>query len=429
KAFNNSAITHMDVWFLKRVSGSTKDFDSAQILVSGRKLSISKAEDVSVTFNTGNYDEGCIRFDNNGSTTVGTQADLYFGDVSVKKGKSNNGWSPSQAELASSQDLKAAQSEIKMTTDLISMNLSALDDSTVKSASLTINADGIIMKAGKSTTDVANAIGAYFAVNQNAINLFSDKINVKANMIVDGAVTSAKIASKSINTAHLNGKIITADVISSNAITADAIKAGAVTTDKMTANSINGDRITAGTLDAAKIKAGSITASQIASGTITSNQIKAGGISAANIATGAITADKIAANAIDVSKITGDTANFVKAGFKSLYSNLDITGERFKFTGSVNNESFEISNTNYLLKLNYNGNYAGINPLSYGGISIDIGSAALFSIRCVRRTDSSENILLELDRSHARIGTQKSYINITDQKISIVKNNQVVQKY
>lgn len=316
KGFNNSAITHMDVWFLKRVSGSTKDFDSAHILVSGRKLSISKAEDVSVTFNTGNYDEGYIRFDNNGSTTVGTQADLYFGDVSVKKGKSNNGWSPSQAELASSQDLKTAQSEIKQTTDLISMNLSALDDSTVKSASLTINADGIIMKAGKSTTDVANAIGAYFAVNQNAINLFSDKINVKANMIVDGAITSAKIASKSINTAHLNGKIITADVISSNAITADAIKAGAVTTDKMTANSINGDRITVGTLDAAKIKAGSITASQIASGTITSSQIKAGTIISSNIAAGAITTNHLAAGSITADKIKagGITADMLSGG-------------------------------------------------------------------------------------------------------------------
>ncbi|MCY7192576.1 hypothetical protein [Streptococcus gallolyticus] len=316
KGFNNSAITHMDVWFLKRVSGSTKDFDSAQILVSGRKLSISKAEDVSVTFNTGNYDEGYIRFDNNGSTTVGTQADLYFGDVSVKKGKSNNGWSPSQAELASSQDLKTAQSEIKQTTDAISASVSALDSSTVKTASLTINTDGIVMKAGKSTTDVANAIGAYFSVNQNAINLFSDKINVKANMIVDGAITSAKIASKSINTAHLNGKIITADVISSNAITADAIKAGAITTDKMTANSINGDRITAGTLDAAKIKAGSITASQIASGTITSDQIKAGGISAANIATGAITTNHLATGSITADKIKagGITADMLSGG-------------------------------------------------------------------------------------------------------------------
>ena len=323
KGFNNWEITNMDVWFLKRVNGSKNDYDSAQQLVSGRKLSNARAEDVSVTFNTGNYDEGYIRFDNNGTTRAGTSADLYFGDVSVKKGKSNNGWSPSLAELASSQDLKNAQSEFKQTTDSIKASVSALDKSTVKSASLTINTDGIVMKAGKSTTDVANAIGSYFAVNHNAINLFSDKINVKGSMIVDGAITSNKIASKSINTAHLNGKIITADVIATGAITANAIKAGAVTTDKMTANSINGDRITAGTLDAAKIKAGSITASQIASGTITSAQIKTGTISAANIAAGAITTDKIAANSINSSKIvsSGITANVIKGGKLQSLSN------------------------------------------------------------------------------------------------------------
>lgn len=335
KGFNNSAITNMDVWFLKRVNGSTKDYDSAQMLVSGRKLSGSKAEDVSVTFNTGNYDEGYIRFDNNGSTAAGTQAELYFGDVSVKKGKSNNGWSPSLAELASSQDLKTAQSEFKQTTDSINASVQSLDNSTVKSSSLTINTDGIVMKAGKSTTDVANAIGSYFSINQNAINLFSDKISVKGSMIVDGAITSTKIASKSINTAHLNGKIITADVISSNAVTADAIKAGAVTTSAMSANSINGDRITAGTLDAAKIKAGSITASQIASGTITSSQIATGTISAGNIATGAITTDKIAANSINSDKIvsSGITANVIKGGkLQSLTNttNFDLdTGKLF----------------------------------------------------------------------------------------------------
>lgn len=316
KGFNNWEITNMDVWFLKRVNGSTQEWDSAQILVSGRKLSNLKAEDISVTFNTGNYDEGYIRFDNNGTTTAGTSADLYFGDVSVKKGKSNNGWSPSLAELASSQDLKTAQSEFKQTTDSIKASVQSLDNNTVKSSSLTINTDGVVIKAGKSTSDFANAVGSYFSVNQNAINLFSDKINVKGNMIVSGAITSDKIASKQINTSHLNGKIITADVISSNAVTADAIKAGAVTTDKMSANSINGDRITAGTLDAAKIRAGSITASQIAGGTITSAQIKTGTISAANIAAGAITSDKIASNSIDASKIAANaiTANMIRGG-------------------------------------------------------------------------------------------------------------------
>lgn len=242
-------------------------------------------------------------------------------NIKLEKGNIPTDWTPAPEDYDSK--LITAQSEIKQTTDSIKASVSALDKSTVKSASLTINADGIVMKAGKSTTDVANAIGSYFAVNQNAINLFSDKINVKGSMIVDGAITSTKIASKSINTAHLNGKIITADVISAGAITANAIKAGAVTTDKMTANSINGDRITAGTLDAAKIKAGSITASQIASGTITSAQIKTGTISAANVAAGAITTDKIAANSINSSKIvsSGITANVIKGGKLQSLSN------------------------------------------------------------------------------------------------------------
>lgn len=249
------------------------------------------------------------------------KSEVWLYGVKLERGSVPTDWSPAPEDYDSK--LAAAQSEIKQTTDSITASVSALDKSTVKSASLTINADGIVMKAGKSTTDVANAIGSYFAVNQNAINLFSDKINVKGSMIVDGAITSTKIASKSINTAHLNGKIITADVISSNAITADTIKAGAVTTGKMTANSINGDRITAGTLDAAKIKAGSITASQIASGTITSSQIKTGGISAANIAAGAITTDKIAANSINSSKIvsSGITANVIKGGKLQSLSN------------------------------------------------------------------------------------------------------------
>lgn len=246
---------------------------------------------------------------------------VYYACNKLERGNIPTDYQPAPEDYDSA--LATAQSEIKQTTDAITASVSALDKSTVKSASLTINTDGIVMKAGKSTTDVANAIGSYFAVNQNAINLFSDKINVKGSMIVDGAITSNKIASKSINTAHLNGKIITADVIATNAVTANAIKAGAVTTDKMIANSINGNRITAGTLDAAKIKAGSITASQIASGTITSAQIKTGTISAANIAAGAITTDKIAANSINSSKIvsSGITANVIKGGKLQSLSN------------------------------------------------------------------------------------------------------------
>ena len=37
------------------------------------------------------------------------------------------------------------------------------------------------------TNNDGNTLGSYLVINQNAINLFSNKINVKGDMIVDGA--------------------------------------------------------------------------------------------------------------------------------------------------------------------------------------------------------------------------------------------------
>ena len=168
-----------------------------------------------------------------------SDAYLFFGGYKLERGNIPTDWSPAPEDYDSK--LAAAQSEIKQTTNSITASVSSvqtaasnaqstantavskadaaqagvntLDSTTVKSASLTINTDGIVMKAGKSTTDVANAIGSYFAVNQNAINLFSDKIKVKGDMIVNGAITSDKIASNSIDASKIVANSITADMI------------------------------------------------------------------------------------------------------------------------------------------------------------------------------------------------------------------------
>ena len=134
---------------------------------------------------------------------------LIIKNIKLEKGAVSSDWSPAPEDYDSK--LASAQSEIKQTTDSIKASVSSLDKSIVKSASLTINTDGIVMKAGKSTTDVANAIGSYFAVNQNAINLFSDKINVKGSMIVDGAITGDKIKANSVDVTKIVG--IDADYI------------------------------------------------------------------------------------------------------------------------------------------------------------------------------------------------------------------------
>ena len=123
--------------------------------------------------------------------------------VKIELGSIPSDYSPAPEDTA--EQISSLSSEFKQTTDAIKASVSSLDNSTVKSSSLTINADGIVMKAGKSTTDVANAIGSYFAVNQNAINLFSDKIKVKGNMIVSGSISSDKIAASGITANVIKG--------------------------------------------------------------------------------------------------------------------------------------------------------------------------------------------------------------------------------
>ena len=112
-------------------------------------------------------------------------------------------WSPAPEDTIN--QINSVSSEFKQTTDSIKASVSSLDKSTIKSSSLTINSDGIVMKAGKSTTDVANAIGSYFSVNQNAIDLFADKIKVKGNMIVNGTITGDKIKASSVDVSKISG--------------------------------------------------------------------------------------------------------------------------------------------------------------------------------------------------------------------------------
>ena len=132
-------------------------------------------------------------------------------------------WSPAPEDTVNK--INSLSSEFKQTTDSIKASVTSLNNSTVKSSSLTINSDGIVMKAGKSTTDVANAIGSYFSVNQNAINLFADKIKVKGSMIVNGAITSDKIAANAITANMITG----GQLRSTNGATVLDLNAGTLT--------------------------------------------------------------------------------------------------------------------------------------------------------------------------------------------------------
>lgn len=94
-AFEDWRVVSSDTFFLGRKNGETSDFTKINNLVNGRVYSGSRAEYVSVTFNTGEYDEGYIRFDNNGSKEVGKDAVLFLANIKLEKGNKATDWSPS----------------------------------------------------------------------------------------------------------------------------------------------------------------------------------------------------------------------------------------------------------------------------------------------------------------------------------------------
>lgn len=107
-AFMDSFVPHSDTFFLGRKNGDTSDFTVLRQLVNQRRYSGSHAEYVTVTFNTGEADEGYIRFDNNGNT--GTQSGLYIANIQLEKGNVATDYGPSANDVANaisgvSQDL------------------------------------------------------------------------------------------------------------------------------------------------------------------------------------------------------------------------------------------------------------------------------------------------------------------------------------
>ncbi|MCK3905869.1 hypothetical protein HCC14_10335, partial [Streptococcus suis] len=248
KGFNNSATVSMDVWFLKRVRGSVADFDDAQRLVA-KKLSETRAEEIAVTFNVGNFDEGYLRFDNNGSTAEGTSANLYFGDVSVKKGKSNNGWSPSVEELATVTALHNVTDTVDSHTRTIGAvgTAGSILDNVSK---VTQTAAGLVQEVSGTNglkTQVSTLAGSYAIKNLTTAGDVLGQINLNPDgsvrineglisigdktYIKNGVIKSAMIGKGEIGTAHIGeinagiAKIINLDVSNIKGLDAEFIKA------------------------------------------------------------------------------------------------------------------------------------------------------------------------------------------------------------
>jgi hypothetical protein len=135
---------------------------------------------------------------------------------------------------------------------------------------------------------------------------------VTAGKIAANTITAAQIAAATITSTEIAALTIVAGNIAAGAITAAKIAAHTITANEIAALTITAAEIAANTITAAKIAANTITAAQIAAGTITATELATDSVIAAKIQAGAVIAGKIAAGAITADKITANEVVAVK---------------------------------------------------------------------------------------------------------------------
>lgn len=118
KGFASSNVPSIDVWFLGRKYNSTTpiDYDKAILIVDKKVLSPSQVDTVQAVFNTGDCEEGYLRFDNNGSLD-GKDSSLYFTEIKVEQGNKATDWSPAPEDLATSTEFDQLNNAIKLKAD------------------------------------------------------------------------------------------------------------------------------------------------------------------------------------------------------------------------------------------------------------------------------------------------------------------------
>lgn len=79
-AFAGLNVNSIDVLYLGRKTGETQDFTRVVNVIDKKKLDHRGIEFVTATFNTGDTNNGYLRFDNNGSTD-GQNAIFFFGEI------------------------------------------------------------------------------------------------------------------------------------------------------------------------------------------------------------------------------------------------------------------------------------------------------------------------------------------------------------
>ncbi|WP_061639142.1 tail fiber domain-containing protein, partial [Streptococcus pneumoniae] len=207
RGFNNSALASYDVYILGRRAGESDGFTIVKKVVSSKKLSTSRCEDVSVTFNSGEMDNAYIRFDNNGSSS-GT-ADLYITEVDLYKGYKPRTWQPHPEDAVADANKKLEATQTKMTQLAGSW------------AVQNINSAG----------DIISGIN----LGANGHNRFVGKLtHITGETLIDRAVIKSAMVDK-LKKANFEAGSVTTTILEAEAVTAEKLKVDNALIKKLTA--------------------------------------------------------------------------------------------------------------------------------------------------------------------------------------------------
>ncbi|VKF48144.1 PblB [Streptococcus pneumoniae] len=226
RGFNNSALASYDVYILGRRAGESDGFTIVKKVVSSKKLSTSRCEDVSVTFNSREMDNAYIRFDNNGSSS-GT-ADLYITEVDLYKGYKSRTWQPHPEDAVADANKKLEATQTKMTL------------LTGSWAVQNINSAG----------DIISGIN----LGANGHNRFVGKLtHITGETLIDRAVIKSAMVDK-LKTANFEAGSVTTTILDAEAVTADKVRFDAAFIRKMTANDAFIDQLTSKRIFSTKVE-------------------------------------------------------------------------------------------------------------------------------------------------------------------------------
>ncbi|VPZ76129.1 PblB [Streptococcus pneumoniae] len=226
RGFNNSALASYDVYILGRRAGESDGFTIVKKVVSSKKLSTSRCEDVSVTFNSGEMDNAYIRFDNNGSSS-GT-ADLYITEVDLYKGYKPRTWQPHPEDAVADANKKLEATQTKMT----------------------LLAGSWVVENINSAGDIISGIN----LGANGHNRFVGKLtHITGETLIDRAVIKSAMVDK-LKTGNFEAGSVTTTILDAEAVTAEKLKVDDALIRKLTANDAFIDRLTSKRIFSTKVE-------------------------------------------------------------------------------------------------------------------------------------------------------------------------------